>query len=149
MNKQAKLIIVALLLVNIMLLVTLYVGKPAQNQFNRPKELIIERLGFEEMQISDFEGLVVEHFTEVRTVQSEIRVYKQEINSDLLLENPEMNDSLNNLLSNCFKKMEELHFKHMRDIKDICNPEQKLNYFNKMVPELGEIFGPRRFRKKR
>lgn len=148
MNKQAKLIIVALLLVNIMLLVTLYVGKPAQNQFNRPKELIIERLGFEEMQISDFEGLVVEHFTEVRKVQSEIRVYKQEINSDLLLENPEMNDSLNNLLSNCFKKMEELHFKHMRDIKDICNPEQKL-IFNKMVPELGEIFGPRRFRKKR
>lgn len=148
MNKQAKLIIVALLLVNIMLLVTLYVGKPAQNQFNRPKELIIERLGFEEMQISDFEGLVVEHFTEVRKVQSEIRAYKQEINSDLLLENPEMNDSLNNLLSNCFKKMEELHFKHMRDIKDICNPEQKL-IFNKMVPELGEIFGPRRFRKKR
>lgn len=148
MNKQAKLIIVALLLVNIMLLVTLYVGKPAQNQFNRPKELIIEKLGFEEMQISHFEGLVVEHFTEVRTVQSEIRVYKQEINSDLLLENPEMNDSLNNLLSNCFKKMEELHFKHMRDIKDICNPEQKL-IFNKMVPELGEIFGPRRFRKKR
>ena len=148
MNKQAKLIIVALLLVNIMLLVTLYVGKPAQNQFNRPKELIIERLGFEEMQISDFEGLVVEHFTEVRKVQSEIRAYKQEINSDLLLENPEMNDSLNNLLSNCFKKMEELHFKHMRDIKDICNPEQKL-IFNKMVPDLGEIFGPRRFRKKR
>lgn len=148
MNKQAKLIIVALLLVNIMLLVTLYVGKPAQNQFNRPKELIIEKLGFEEMQISHFEGLVVEHFTEVRTVQSEIRAYKQEINSDLLLENPEMNDSLNNLLSNCFKKMEELHFKHMRDIKDICNPEQKL-IFNKMVPELGEIFGPRRFRKKR
>jgi hypothetical protein len=100
------------------------------------------------MQISDFEGLVVEHFTEVRKVQSEIRAYKQEINSDLLFENPEMNDSLNNLLSNCFRKMEELHFKHMRDIKDICNQEQKIT-FNKMVPELGEIFGPRRFRKKR
>jgi hypothetical protein len=148
MNKQAKLIIVALLLVNIVLLVTLYVGKPPQRQFNRPLELIIERLGFEEMQISDFEGLVVEHFTEVRKVQSEIRAYKQEINSDLLFENPEMNDSLNNLLSNCFRKMEELHFKHMRDIKDICNQEQKIT-FNKMVPELGEIFGPRRFRKKR
>ncbi|MEN8786397.1 MAG: hypothetical protein ABF264_06815 [Flavobacteriales bacterium] len=148
MNKQAKIIIIALLLVNIVLLITLYLGKPSLQQQNLPKDLIINRLGFEEMQIADFEGIVVEHFTEVRKIQEEVREYKREINSGLLLDKPVMNDSVNRLLSHSFKKMEELHFKHLSDIKEICNPEQKKK-FDKMVPELGRIFGPRPTNKNR
>lgn len=142
MNNQAKIIIVALLLVNIGLLATLYLGKSSANLRPLPKELIIKKLGFEEAQISDYEGVVVEHFTAVRIIQNEIRNYKQEINSGLLQDNPAMNDSLNDLLSQSFKKMEVLHFNHLSDIKEICNIEQKI-IFNEMVPELDKIFGPR------
>ncbi len=148
MNKQAKIIIIALLCVNITLLITLYLGQPRSKHMEGPKELIIERLGFEDVQITDFEGAVVQHFSEIQKIREEIRTYKQKINADLLLPEPKINDTLNNLLSNSFKKMEELHFRHLTEIKEICNEEQK-KIFDEMVPELGRIFDPRPRGKKR
>jgi hypothetical protein len=147
MNNQAKIIIVSLLLVNIVLLITLFLGNPNANLRPQPKELIIKKLGFKEAQVSDYEGVVEEHSKEVHALQNEIRNYKQEINMGLLQENPVMNDSLNDLLLQSFERMEVLHFNHLSDIKEICNPEQKIT-FNQMVPELGKIFGPRQLNKK-
>ena len=79
MNNQAKIIIVSLLLVNIVLLITLFLGKPNVNLRPQPKELIIKELGFKEAQVSDYEGVVEEHSKEVHALQNEIRNYKQEI----------------------------------------------------------------------
>ena len=68
------------------------------------------------------------------------------IKNDLYLQltqktiNIKTKDSLIEILASNQKKIEETHFKHFQDIKNLCKPNQ-MNSFNELTEELSRIFG--------
>ncbi len=65
MNKGRgqKILIIGLVLLNVALLAFLYLGRPPQKDINRPKRIVIDRLGFDNEQIKGYEALVDKHQT--------------------------------------------------------------------------------------
>ena len=148
MEKQ-KLItfsIVTLLLLNIGTLGFIFVNGPKHN--NRPphpegrpapREVIIEKLHFDEQQQVKYVALIEEHRKHVRTTEEHIRDTKNELY--LLLNNPNLakQDSLIGLLANYQKEIETLHFNHFSDIKKLCKSDQ-LDEFEELTEELSQLF---------
>jgi periplasmic protein CpxP/Spy len=49
-------------------------------------------------------------------------------------------DSLITVLANHQKQVEQTHFKHFEDIKSLCKPEQRENFYD-LTRDLSKIFG--------
>ena len=148
MEKQ-KLItfsIVALLFLNIGTLGFLFVTGPKHGAMPprphgrpEPREIIIEKLHFDEQQQIKYVVLIEEHRKHVRTTEEHIRDTKNELY--LLLNNPNLakQDSLIGLLANYQKEIETLHFNHFSDIKKLCKSDQ-LDEFEELTEELSQLF---------
>jgi hypothetical protein len=138
--KFLQVLIVALFFSN--LLVVYYAFQLTKNRgFNPdgPKKLVIEKLHFDEQQISAYEELIDEHRKQIREKNEAIRNQKlalyQQLNSE--------NDSLKTIylagIANLQAEVEEIHYKHFIDIKKLCKPEQ-LSSYEAFSKEILKIF---------
>ena len=147
-------IIAGLLVSNIILLCFLFFGKKKHGHTNgknlRPKNIIIDRLGFSQDQIKEYEKLIKSHKAGVSNNAAQIAVLKNKLYG--ILSNNQIDsvqvDSLQEALSKAKANIEQLHFTHFMDIKKLCSAKQRPK-FNELTEDLGKLFAPgRRFKRK-
>lgn len=151
MNKLRLVSVFALimLLLNGILLFKLYKGgtdepqRPRGNE--KPKNMIIRELGFDDGQAAKFEELIKDHKRGSKKIHDQLRdtreryfgtlKYAVDANDKDLLE-------LNGDMARLHKELNELNYQHFKDIRDLCTPEQR-EKFNALLDKLGRKFmGP-------
>ena len=144
--------VVALLLLNFGILGFLFFSGPKRGHFHpdhdekpQPKEIIIEKLHFDNNQIASYDKLIQTHRIHIRKLEDNITNSKNEL---YLLLNSEpidvvKKDSLIENLAQLQKEIETTHFNHFQDIKKCCKKEQ-LADFKSLTEELSKIFSHQR-----
>jgi protein CpxP len=144
-NKIYSVLIIVLLLTNTILVgfMVLNPKRQMRKENQNPKEVISNRLQFNEAQSAQYSSLVILHRTAVRAKDAQIHASKKSLysllTSDDLIKKQE--DSIINRLGNLQRDIEILHFKHFQDIKKICGPAQE-DAFNKLAKTLTTLFKP-------
>lgn len=152
-TKLLTIAVVGLLLLNFGILAVMFFGKSSHPPLHPPhggpkgegpKQIIIERLHFDEMQQKDYELLIVVH----RKETDELHEASKELHDELfsLLKGDTINqresDSLILEIANNQKAIENLNYNHFNAIKKLCKEEQVV-YFNEVVNDLGKLFAPK------
>lgn len=106
-----------------------------------PKEIIIDKLQLDANQQSAYQTLIDWHRGTIDSFDHQIRSTKNELYLQLTQKKVDIKtkDSLIARLANDQKAIEETHFKHFQDIKNLCTPAQ-MNSFNELTEELSRIF---------
>jgi periplasmic protein CpxP/Spy len=136
-NRFYLLIIIALAVLNGLLLF-LYFSRPDRPP--GPRNIIIQRLKFDEQQIKQYDKLITTHRQTSNTNEAEINVLKNTLYQQLnRVTDSQKIDSLAENIAKLQKDAEILNFRHFEAIKKICKPEQ-LPLFEKLVGELSQLF---------
>lgn len=106
----------------------------------KPREIIIEKLGFDENQVTAYDVIIKEHQTNIRNKEEQIMNVKKQLYF-LVGDNIENNlkDSLIKQLGNLQMDIENIHYNHFVEIKKICKPEQ-MERFNQLLDEIAILF---------
>lgn len=140
----------ALLILNIILISFIYVGKIRHRSQEGPRDIIIERLHFDEAQVASYDKLIEDHTENIAKQDKAILETKR-----MLYENirnagdTELVSTLENDLGKLQIGVEKINYNHFRDIKNICK-ENQLAYFNDLMKDITILFnkpGPRQPRK--
>jgi protein CpxP len=136
--------VIGLILLNIGIICFLYISNLNSNQDEnrrRPKDIIIEKLHFNDNQIKKYEVIIEAHKKLVDSLNKNNREIKAELYSKLKLSNfnVKVKDSLIQLILLNQKSIEEANFMHFQDIKKICTKSQ-LEDFNSLTEELEKLF---------
>lgn len=140
--------VIALLLINLATLGFLFLngqkGNDRERNKPRPREIIIEKLHFDEKQQKEYDKLISWHKREIRQLEDNIRHTKNALYSELLKPEADIKikDSLISILAMNQKQIEMTHFKHFQDIKKLCRNEQMADYYA-LTEELSKIFSQR------
>ncbi|MFZ4679301.1 MAG: hypothetical protein ACOYLP_03955 [Flavobacterium sp.] len=152
--KKTKLLtitVIGLLLLNFAILAFLLVSGPREHKRPtdrpegrpNPREIIIERLHFDDNQQKEYAVLIIWHRGEIKKLDTNIRPAKNELYNQL--KQPQVHvkikDSLIAVINANQKQIEETHFKHFEDIKKLCHQDQ-LEDFNELTEDLSRIFEP-------
>jgi hypothetical protein len=136
--------VIGLLLLNVGIIVFLFFSRPNRNpegNQRRHKEFISEKLHFDANQNEKYESIIPIYKDKIDSLDAINRKLKSGLYSQLKLQvvNSAIKDSIITLFLANQKQIEELHFKHFLDIKNICKASQ-LQYFNALTQELGKMF---------
>lgn len=115
----------------------------------KPRDIVIERLAFDDNQIAQYDKLIIAHQKKIRSLDDSIRITKNELYHLLALKdlNLSAKDSLLTKIARLQSEVETTHFNHFVDIKKLCKKEQ-LNNFNTLSNELSKLFAPKGMPKK-
>ncbi|MFT4850922.1 MAG: protein CpxP [Sediminicola sp.] len=142
MNKKHfyTLTIVGLLLVNLMLIGFITFQKKGRPHPMQPKNIIIDKLNFDNDQIASYELLISDHLNKIRQKDHEIMELKRALYEQLRFDNnASVVDSVTTQISNIQKKIEQIHYDHFKEIKLICNSAQQESY-SQLTEEISHIF---------
>ena len=144
MNKQKfyKWLIGGLVLSNIVLITFLILGKPHHRPHQSPREVIIEKLHFDDAQIKSYDSLITQHQEVISGYQTLLLNAKNELYREL--KKPEdglTRDYLLQKISTIQREIELAHFMHFLDIKKLCRKEQQSDFLQ-LTDEFGKIFRP-------
>lgn len=112
------------------------------NRGNRPKEIIIEQLHFDDKQIKEYEKLIEQHRQDVRKNEADMRKYKQLLYSTLGTQDSAKANELQRLIAEVQYKLEIIHYNHFNDIRNICTSENQLQAFDSFRSGLVNLFTP-------
>ena len=142
-NKFQLLIIIALVISNLLMLAFIGFSKKHKKPiYEGPKNIIIERLGFNDEQIKEFEQTIIKHQAKIAEKDQELIILKNDLFSTLQQDyNPNLIDSLTNNLAQKQKEIENIHYHHFMDIKKLCKDDQ-IAKFNFLANELAKLFAP-------
>jgi protein CpxP len=150
-TKLLTLAVIALFIINILTISFLFFKKgprPNEGKRPRPREIVINKLGFDAQQIETYELLINDHKSNIGELDDKIKDAKNDLYQQLaLLDNKKTTDSILNTLSKYKSQIEILHYNHFLDIKKLCKPEQ-LDSYNDLTMELAKIFAPKGMPKK-
>ena len=150
MNKTRLLTIavLALLAINTGLLAFLFLRKPPQlprggpaGGQNGPKQVIMDKLHFDEKQVARYEVLIEQHRASVKPLNEEIMGTKSQLYATLADESIAGKDSLVNRLGDLQMRIENAHYEHFLEIKQLCTTQQ-LADFKALSGELAGYFSP-------
>ncbi len=147
---KTKLLIIAvitLLLLNIATLAFIFTRKhPIHNDMRNgegPKQLIIERLKFNEAQQKQYSVIVDDHRTKSKALNKTSGVMHNELYS-LLKEkyiDKQKADTIIIKIAENQKTIDNLNLEHFQQIKSICTVNQ-IQFYNILVGELTHLFSP-------
>lgn len=106
-----------------------------------PRNIIIERLHFDDNQIKAYDKLIAAHRSHVEETDKQIKDLKQQLYSTL--ENPDHvsdRDSLIHKIGEVQMAMERVHLKHFEEIGALCTESQK-PLFTALTTEIASLFG--------
>ena len=106
-----------------------------------PKNIIIERLHFDNEQVVQYEKLIEQHQYKLKELDERIRMTKNQLYSTLATDTAMSKDSLENKLGEIQRQIESVHYNHFTEIKKLCKPEQ-IESFNALTHDLAEFFAP-------
>lgn len=145
MNKIrfCQLLVGMLLLLNGVLWVGAYRHRPPHSPHDRPRQIVIERLQFNDQQIKQYDVLIQEHRQKIGTKDSTIRSLKNQLYVLTTINPPKQTivDSLAHLIGEQQKSIEIIHYQHFADIRALCQPQQ-LAQFEQLTKDLSSIFAP-------
>jgi periplasmic protein CpxP/Spy len=105
--------------------------------------MIIERFNFNEKQRADFEILIKKHRVAIVQKDTELAVARQANYRQLLADGLSKKDSLAAEVGRLQTAVEQIHFAHFQEIKNLCRAEQKAD-FDALVGDLTNYFpGPK------
>lgn len=135
--------VVGLLIVNTLLIIALFIRKPHPNH-EGPKQLIIEKLQFDKQQIKDYNQMVDWHRKEIGQAEDQLFQLKNELYSHLTQPlDTVVKDSLITAILKVQTNIENIHYKHFLDIKQLCKPNQQTD-FEALTKEIASLFGRQR-----
>ena len=144
-TRVLSIIVIVLILLNIGLMAVFIFNKPPHPRHfegnGGPKQIIIERLHFDEEQITAYEDLINEHREDIETKEIQLREAKEKLYALLATDNQANKTILINKINSIQKEIEENHYNHFLEIKKLCNADQ-LNDFNDLSTELARLFSP-------
>lgn len=148
MNKKRFyiLVVVILLISNVFLLTMFIIGPKGHQPPNRPKLIIIEKLGFDQNQINAYDKLIAEHRSSIRKHETSLNKAKETLYKQLNV-SEHNNDSIYAIIASEHQKIEEINFSHFEDIKALCKKEQ-MPKFESLTKELADLFDKRPPKKK-
>ena len=138
--KLLSIISITLLITNLSLVGYMFIQKGKLPKGEGPRNLIIEKLGFDEIQTQAYDKLIDWHRHEIRNTEELILSVKNELYNHLSNDSDTaICDSLIHEIGNLQISIERIHLKHFKDIKSICKKEQ-LPAFEKLTGELAKLF---------
>lgn len=136
-NRFYIFIIIGLLISNMLLVAFILLKKPPQH--SGPRNLIIERLKFDENQIRQYDELISQHRRQIREKRHEMTDLKTQYYSLLKNEDKKNGDLLINEIGKLSMETEKINYKHFQDIKRICHPYQMKN-FDHLIDDFENLF---------
>lgn len=136
-NRFYIFIIIGLLISNMLLAAFILLKKPPQH--SGPRNLIIERLKFDENQIQQYDELISQHRMQIREKRHEMTDLKTQYYSLLKSEDNKNGDLLINEIGKLSMETEKINYKHFQDIKRICRPDQMKNFDN-LIDDFENLF---------
>jgi protein CpxP len=129
------------LLVSNLLLVGFVILRPnTPERHPEPREIIIQKLDFDEEQVAAYEELIHEHRTQIRETDQQIRKLKNRLYSSLAAPTPPAEkDSLIRELGRMQMQIEEINYRHFSEIRSLCRPDQ-LGRFETLSREIAGLF---------
>jgi protein CpxP len=114
-----------------------------------PRELIIERLKFDQAQIKKYDGMIQNHRTQLNKFDKKLQFTKSQLNLQLVEPNVDTmkRDSLLLEISSIIQQIERIHFDHFLEIKSLCKDRQIADY-KLLAKEFSKIFHPKPLKKK-
>jgi protein CpxP len=144
-RKYFNLSIISVLLISNLLLIYNLVQKPNKKNENNPRNIVIQTLEFDDRQIAQYDVLVDAHKKEIREQNDKIDELKNtlyEILPNDTIDKPKV-DSLTSKIGIIQRDIEDIHFNHFMDIKQLCKPSQYAS-FKKLSSDLQKIFSGKR-----
>ena len=136
-------IIIGLLLSNLVLAWSVlrpHNGPPPHE--NAPRQIVINRLHFDENQVIKYDKLIKNHQLVTKASFKDIAETKQLLFSSLKDNSNTINeDSLTSRVAHLQQEIQKSDIAHFKAIKQICKPSQ-LEDFNVLVNDLNKIFFP-------
>lgn len=151
MNKTRILVtlVVILLVLNAATLVFLFNGRPALHRPHHPlqlgpRDIIIEKLQFNDDQVTAYDSLIVGHREAVAELDSEMLLTRNALYKELLAADTATIQLIMERIGQLQMEVESIHFQHFTDLKNICSEEQ-MPAFEQLTEDLATHFsGPRR-----
>lgn len=146
--KFLSLLVAGLLIANVSLTLFILLREPGGPPHRMPREIIIEKLHFTESQITAYDELIAWHRHEIHALDDQILQLKTRLYSDIPdKDKGAPNDTLLAELGGLQSRVEKIHYKHFRDIRQLCTPQQ-LPLFDELLKEIASLFskpkrGPR------
>jgi periplasmic protein CpxP/Spy len=138
--KLLSIISIVLLISNLSLIGYLIMQKGKPPKGEGPRNMIIEKLGFDESQIKAYDNLIEWHRSEVRKTDEQILSVKNELYSHLNNDSDSsICDSLISEIGSLQIHIEKIHLKHFKEIEKICKKEQ-IPAYEKLTGELAKLF---------
>lgn len=141
---------IAMVLINLGLLAFLFFNRPVplQNKEKKsPKEIIIDKLDFDEGQCREYEKLIQEHRKIIFPLDDKMKLTKTELFQLLSKDQDSKKDTLIKRLAKIQNEVEKAHFEHFMAIKKLCVSKEQKTRFNELTTDLPYIFGPKPPRK--
>ena len=143
-TKLLKFAVISLLILNFSVLGFLIFSKK-DHDFCRnqpmPKEIIVENLGFDALQIAKYDKLIKIHRQSIRATDDSIIEAKNKL-YELLNSDSDISTQKDNLINKIGiyqKNIEVINFNHFLEIKKLCNKNQ-ISKFHNLTLELARIF---------
>jgi len=136
-NRFYIFIIIGLLISNILLVAFVLSRRPPHH--SGPRDLIIERLHFDEKQVQQYDALIQKHRTQITEKEQGMMNLKTQYYSLLKNNNQTKGDSLVLQIGKISMETEKINFKHFQDIRKICYPDQMKNFDN-LIEDFESLF---------
>lgn len=144
-TRLLSILVIALITLNIVLIMMFVIKKPHHPPHHKnhegPKNVVIEKLHFDEEQVASYEKLIAQHQSQINAKDKELKDVKNELYILLSVENELDKSALLGEISILKKEIEELHFNHFLDIKRLCKKDQLKDY-KELTHELARLFAP-------
>lgn len=108
----------------------------------RPREVIIETLGFSVNQIASYDELIAQHQKDIRKIEDELLLRKEDLHKKVLVENENIEHSDLSKVLEVYMRLEKIHVSHFQDIKSLCTKDQLPKFYD-LAPRLAEMFRPK------
>ncbi len=138
-NRFYIFIIIGLLISNLLLLVFILTARSPHHK--GPRNLIIERLHFDENQVQQYDGLIRQHRMQMMEKQHELMDAKTQYYSLLKNKDQKNGDALVQQIGKISMETEKINFKHFQNIRKICRPDQ-VQAFDHLIDEFESLFAP-------
>jgi protein CpxP len=150
MNKVKLLsyISVGLLIINISILCLMFLGKPKHPGPPKVRDEVIEKLELNDNQILIYDQLIQWHQKEIMKAEAEMMRLKKQLYIGLAKGSDKcVKEDLIGKIAQVDIEIENIHYQHFQDIRDLCSEEQKIK-FEKLVLQIAEHFRPMMKKKK-
>lgn len=108
------------------------------HQHEGPKFIIIEALEFTPSQVEQYEELIQQHRTAIRTAEQNLMEFRSALYASLN-EQKTPNDSLLKQIAELNLQIEKIHYNHFTQIQALCTPQQQ-ELFKAFATDLAKLF---------